>query len=147
MTSVADDRVLVLERTFATTPETLWDAWTTPDLLAKWWGPEGMTIPEHSLDLRVGGKWRTTMRNSEGTDHRVSGVYRVLDRPHRLVFTWGWHGPDGSRGEETVVTVTLEAVEGGTKLRLDQRSFSTAESRDNHGAGWTSSFNCLEKIL
>ncbi len=147
MTSVTDDQVLVVERIFAATPEKLWDAWTTPGLLVKWWGPEGMTIPDHSLDLRVGGKWRTTMRNSDGTDHTVSGVYKALDRPHRIVFTWAWHNPDGSRGEETVVTVTFEAVDGGTKLLLDQRSFPTAESRDNHRTGWTSSFNCLEKIL
>ena len=147
MASVADDRVLVVERTFPATPEKLFDAWTRPDILVRWWGPEGMTIPEHSIELREGGKWHTTMRNADGGEVFVSGVYKTIDRPKTLAFTWAWRQPDGSRGEETVVTVTFQAVKGGTRLKLDQRSFAEVSNRDNHGMGWNSSLNCLEKLF
>jgi uncharacterized protein YndB with AHSA1/START domain len=147
MKNEIDDRVLVLERTFPTTPEKLFDAWTRPEILVRWWGPEGMTIPEHSIDLREGGAWHTTMRNAEGGEVFVSGVYRTIDRPNTLAFTWAWRQTDGSRGEETLVTVTFRAADGGTRLTLDQRSFAEASNRDNHGIGWNSSFDCLEKLF
>ncbi len=147
MTTMIDDRVLVVERTIAATPETVFDAWVNPEILVQWWGPEGMSIPQHALDLREGGSWETTMRNDEGGEVFVSGVYKVIDRPNRLVFSWAWKQPDGSRGHETDVEVTFTAVDGGTKMTLGQRSFESAESRDNHGMGWNSSFNCLERLF
>lgn len=147
MTTVIDDQVLLIERTIAAPPEKVFDAWVNPDMLVQWWGPEGMTIPQHVLDVREGGEWETTMRNAEGGEHFVSGVYKTIDRPNRLVFTWAWRQPDGTRGEETQVTVTFEAVEGGTKMTLDQRSFAEASTRDNHGMGWQSSFNCLDTLF
>src|ERR1700687_2996472 len=61
-----------------------------------------------------------------------SGVYRVIDRPRRLVFTWAWDEDDGSRGHETEVTVTFDAAPGGTRLRLLQQTFQNAEVRDKH---------------
>jgi len=147
MTTTIDDRVLVVERTLPATPEKVFDAWVDPNLLVQWWGPEGMDIPQHALDVRVGGAWETTMRNSEGGEVVCSGVYKIIERPHRLVFTWAWRQPDGSRGHETDIEVTFTPVEGGTKMTLDQRTFTDAKERDNHGMGWNSSFNCLEKLF
>lgn len=147
MTTVIDDQVLVVERTFATTPDNLIDAWIKPELLVRWWGPEGMSIPVHSLDVREGGVWETTMRNADGGEVICSGVYKIIERPNRLVFSWAWHQEDGSRGDETEITVTFAAVNGGTHMTLDQRSFAEVGSRDNHGMGWNSSFNCLEKLF
>lgn len=147
MTTATEDRVLIIERTLPATPEEVFDAWTRPDLLVQWWGPEGMSIPQQSLDVRVGGRWETTMLNSEGGEHFVSGVYKVIERPNRLVFSWAWRQPDGSRGHETDVEVTFTAVTGGTHMTLAQRSFESPESRDSHGGGWNSSLNCLEKLF
>ena len=83
------------------------------------------------------------MRAPDGKRVTVSGVYRVIDKPRRLVFTWAWHQDDGSRGHETEVTVTFAPAPGGTRLKLVQQTFQSQEVRDRHRQGWTSSFVCL----
>ncbi len=144
--AASEDRVLRLERLIAAPPERVFDLWTEPDLLVQWWGPEGYDVPAHALDVRPGGAWRTTMRSPEGKRVSVSGVYRVIDKPRRLVFTWAWDQDDGARGHETEVTVTFEAAPGGTRLKLVQQTFQSAEVRDNHDRGWSSSFDCLARV-
>ncbi len=76
----------------------------------------------------------------------MSGVYREIDRPRRLVFTWAWHN-DGKRGHETEVTVDFRAKGGGTLMTLTQRTFAESKDRDMHQMGWSSSFNDLAKFL
>jgi uncharacterized protein YndB with AHSA1/START domain len=145
---VNDDQILRMERRIAASPERLFEHFTEPELLVKWWGPEGFDVPEHALDLRPGGRWRTTMRAPDGKRLVVSGVYRTIEKPRRLVFTWGWHeGETEKRGHETEVTVTFEAAPGGTKLVIVQQPFESKEQRDAHGSGWSSTFNCLEKLF
>ena len=140
------DTELRLERLIAAPPESVFALWTEPELIIKWWGPEGYQIPVHALDIRPGGRWRTTMRTPDGGRRTVSGVYRAIEPPRRLVFTWGWEDDKGARGHETEVTVTFEAAPGGTRLVLRQQSFESKESRDNHGKGWSSSFNRLARM-
>lgn len=144
---MADDQVLVMERLFQASAEDVFDAFTDPAQVVQWWGPEGMSVPESSFDVRVGGAWSTTMRNGEGTEYHVSGVYRALDRPSRVAFTWAWRQEDGSRGHETLVDIAITTVAAGARLTLTQKTFATAEHRDNHVLGWTSSFNDLERHL
>jgi uncharacterized protein YndB with AHSA1/START domain len=139
------DRTLIIERVFKASPERLFKAWTDPAILVKWWGPEGFDTPECTLDVRPGGAWRTHMGGRDGS-HLVSGVYREVAPPRRLVFTWGWEN-DGTRGHETVVDLTFEPAPGGTRMRLVQSVFQTVESRDLHGEGWNSSFNDLDRML
>jgi len=141
------DTELRLERLIAAPPERVFELWVKPELLVKWWGPEGHDIPTHAIDVRPGGKWRTTMRNPEGKLFTVSGVYRTIEPPRRLVFTWAWDDENGMRGHETDVTVTFEPAPGGTRLVLSQKEFQSKDARDRHGMGWTSSFNCLEQAL
>jgi uncharacterized protein YndB with AHSA1/START domain len=144
-TQTKDDTTLRLERIIAASPERLFALWTEPEELVKWWGPEGFTTPKHAIDVRPGGRWRTTMRRPDGTDHTVSGIYRAIEPPRRLVFTWGWDDDAGMRGHETEVTVTFEPVTGGTRMVLTQQAFADADSRDRHEHGWSSSFVCLAR--
>ena len=116
MPSTSDDRVLTISRVIATSPEKLFDAWTTPETILRWWGPEGSSVSEHELDIRVGGGWSTTFLNPDGNRYACSGVYRVIDRPRRLAMTWAWMQPDGQRGHETVVDVSFDKVERGTRM-------------------------------
>lgn len=147
MTAPRDDRVLRIERLIPATPELVFALWTEPEHIVKWWGPDGFDVPAHAIDVRTGGAWRTTMRSPEGTLHTVSGVYRVIDRPRRLVFTWGWDDDAGQRGHETEVSVTFESVPGGTRLVLVQQEFQTTEARDRHNQGWSSSLECLHRVI
>jgi uncharacterized protein YndB with AHSA1/START domain len=137
---------LRMEREFAATPERVFAAWTKRDMMAQWWGPEGMTCPHCDLDLRVGGKWRTCMLGPDGKENWVSGVYREIVPNKRLAFTWAWE-EKGVRGQETVVTLDFAPTTKGTRMVLLQRRFETAESAKMHGQGWSSSFDCLDRIL
>jgi len=140
------DLVLRIERLIAAPPERVFALWTEPRELVKWWGPEGFEVPQHALDVRPDGKWRTTMRSPQGTLHTVSGVYRAIEPPRRLVFTWGWDDDNGMRGHETEVTVTFEPAPGGTRLTLLQQTFQDQDARDKHSLGWNSSFDCLAQV-
>lgn len=83
---MSDDTVLQLERLIAAPPERVFEYWTDPDLLVRWLGPEGYDIPAHAQDATPGGRGRTTMRGADGRQLTVSGVYRTVDPPRRLVF-------------------------------------------------------------
>jgi uncharacterized protein YndB with AHSA1/START domain len=140
------DRELKLVRRLPAKPEQVFRAFADPKRLVKWWGPKGYTVPVCEMDVRPGGRWLTTMRDPEGGDHTVSGVYKAIDAPNRLVFTWAWH-ENGKRGHETVVTIALKPHGGGTELTLTQGTFETAEGSRRHGQGWSSSFDCLAEYL
>ncbi len=137
------DTELRLERLIAAPPDRVFAQWVEPALLVKWWGPEGYDVPAHSLDVRADGKWRTTMRSPEGKLFIVSGVYRKIEPPRLLVFTWAWENESGAPGEETEVSVAFAPAPGGTKLTLSQKTFATVETRDRHAQGWNSSLECL----
>jgi uncharacterized protein YndB with AHSA1/START domain len=123
----------------------VFDAWVDSDILVKWWGPEGFDVPALDMDVRLGGQWHTTMRSPEGKLHSASGIYRTIERPRRLVLTWGWDDEDGMRGDETEVTVTFDPEPGGTRLVLLQEEFDTRENRDSHQEGWSSSLDKLSR--
>jgi len=145
--NVHDNRTLRLERIIPAPIERVFEAFIVPEQIAAWWGPEYCTIPDYSIDVRPGGKWRTVMKLPDGNQPEVSGVYRAIEKNKRLVFTWAWKQEDGSRGHETEVTVTFEPVGKHTKLTLVQTLFAEEVHRDNHLKGWESSFNSLEKYL
>ncbi len=146
-TAMNEGNVLRIEREFSASPEAVYNAWVDPETLIKWWGPEGMTTPEYELNTHEGGHWTTTMQNSEGNRVTTSGVYKILEPPSRLVFTWAWTQDDGSRGEETEVEIRLTPTETGTRMVLIQGKFGDAGNRDNHNFGWNSSFNDLDKLF
>ena len=141
-----NDNVLEMERLIPAPPERVFEYWTEPELVAKWFGPGEFDVPSSDLDLRPGGKWRTTIRSPEGQLRTVSGVYSTIEPPRRLVFTWAWDDDNGVRGHETQVTVTLEPTPGGTRLRLVQEDFQNREVRDRHNGGWSSSLSKLQRL-
>jgi uncharacterized protein YndB with AHSA1/START domain len=141
-----DALVLRLSRSFAAPRERVFRAFTAPTQLTKWWGPKGFTVPACTMDVRAGGAWHTVMRSPEGKDHIISGVYREIVPPERLVFTWAWE-QDGARSHETVVTIELLETPGGTRLELTHELFESEDSRDRHRQGWSGCFDCLEQAL
>jgi uncharacterized protein YndB with AHSA1/START domain len=140
------ETTLRLERLIPSPPEVLFAFWTEPAQLLRWWGPEGYETSVQALDTRPGGRWRTTLRRSDGSVLAMSGVYRIVEPPRRLAFTWAWEDESGARGHETEVMVSFEATPGGTRLVLLQQRFETKQARDNHNIGWSSGFDRLAKI-
>jgi uncharacterized protein YndB with AHSA1/START domain len=144
---VNDDWILRLERLIPAPPERVFEFWTEPEQLAKWWAPDGYDVSVRALEVRPGGRWTTTMRSADGRTLTISGVYRAMEPPKRLVFTWAWDDDKGKRGHETEITVTFAPVPGGTQLKLVQQTFETAKERDRHSGGWTSTFARLEAVV
>ena len=146
-TVLDDDATLRIERRLAAPRELVFAAWTEPRHLRRWSAPHGFEIPVAEGELRPGGGWRAAMRAPDGTEHRLAGTYREIVAPERLVFTHAWLDDDGRPGPETLVTVTFDAVEGGTLMRFTQTGFDSRAARDGHGGGWTESFERLDAYL
>ena len=132
--------VLRLERTFDAPREEVFAAWTSPEVLRRWWaaGP-GWECTGAEVDLRVGGRYRLGMRESpEQPPYVVGGEYLEVDPPERLVYTWTWEGdPESQQGSrESVVTVRFLAAGSGTTVELVHEGFATPEVRDRHAHGW-----------
>lgn len=138
---------LRLERTFAADPQTVFRAWTERDRVLNWSCPEGATLADVTIDLRVGGTYELRMRGPEGESYTAFGTYREVASPNRLVYTWDWREPEHAVGE-TLVTVEFHPVEGGrTRLVLTHERFLDPEQTAGHEEGWTSSLDRLEKLL
>jgi uncharacterized protein YndB with AHSA1/START domain len=86
------------------------------------------------------------LRRSDGSVLAMSGVYRIVEPPRRLAFSWAWEDGSGARGHETEVMVSFEATPGGTRLVLLQQSFESKQARDNHTIGWAASVDRLATI-
>ena len=141
------ERVLVITRIFDAPRSLAFKAWTEPEHLVHWWGPQGFTLPACTMDFRPGGAYRFCMRSPEGVDHWLQGVYREIVEPERLVFTYAWEDAEGKPGHETLVTVTFAEHGEKTKLTMRQAIFETVTARDEHVRGWTEALDHLAEYL
>ena len=135
-TATKDKITLRMERIIAAPPERLFELWTVPEELVKWWGPEGFTTPRHAMDVRPGGRWR--FNTAYGP---VEGEFREVLAPERLVQTFQDH----------LQTLEFEDVDGQTKLTQTMH-FETTEQRDttmNYGveAGAEAGFERIDSVL
>ena len=146
MSDDASETSLRLERLIPSPPDVLFAFWTEPAQLVRWWAPDGYDPTVHALDIRPGGRWRIAMRSPDGRVLVMSGVYRIVEPPRHLAFTWAWEDERGAPGHETEVTVSFDAVPGGTRLVLMQQRFESQQARDGHHAGWSSAIERLSKI-
>jgi uncharacterized protein YndB with AHSA1/START domain len=121
----------------------VFQAWTTPEQVAQWWGPEGYVTEHCEMDIRRGGSYRVSMRSPEGVVYRKRGTYREIVAPERIVFTFAWEDSNGIPGHQTTITVTLEDLGDRTRLTLRQAVFETTEWCEDHRRGWTS---CLDRF-
>jgi len=140
------ETVLNMTRTYDAAPQRVFDAWIDPQQLCKWLGPRSMVQGAETLrlDARVGGEYAVKMLTLDGRTLIVSGMYREIARPTRLVFTWSW---DYVTEGETLVTVTFRPAGQGTELTLLHEHFASAERRDSHEKGWTPSLEQLAALL
>lgn len=143
---------LIITRNFHASRERVWRAWTQPDAIVRWHGPQFYRAAEFSGDVRVGGAWRACLKSDdvENVDLWQSGRYLVVDPPERLEFTFAWETPDHEDGPgvQTHVVVRLEALaNGGTRMHFRQTGFLSERSAMSHSAGWNGTFDRLEEFL
>jgi uncharacterized protein YndB with AHSA1/START domain len=133
---------LRVTRTFAAARERVFRAWTDPEELVRWWGPPGWTTPRADIDLRAGGSYRLTMRSPDGVFKFVSGTYREVEVPARLVYTW-----QVDDGEITLVTVEFIARGATTEVVIVHDGFGSDGTRADHERGWNGCFRRLGEAL
>lgn len=104
-----------LTRVYDAPVRAVWDAWTVPEQVEKWWGPRGFTLTTHSKDLRAGGTWRYTMHGPDGTDYPNVTRYHVVEPYRKLVYD---HGGTDDRPPLFRVTVTFTEANGKTTMEM-----------------------------
>lgn len=140
-----------IARTFPAGVKRLWKAFTDVEEILKWHAPIGMTNPSADVDFRVGGSYRIDMKYDDtGKIVTVRGLYKEIEEPTKLVYTWKW---DGSQ-METLVTVEFRKVsEDETEVILTHSGFDDVPTqtdlennwtRESHKGGWTTAFEKLE---
>jgi uncharacterized protein YndB with AHSA1/START domain len=130
-----------IERTFAAAAEDVFDAWTSPEVMRRWFHPApDWETPEAEVDLRVGGSVRVVMRKPDGTEAEAHGEFTLIDRPHRLVMTWTF---DDEPSNEQLIELSFSESEGSTTVLLVNTGISTDARRDAQDWGWR---GCLEQL-
>jgi uncharacterized protein YndB with AHSA1/START domain len=124
--------------------EEIFDAWTTPAELKSWFGPGGFQTIEAEADARPGGRYRLVMRAPDGSQLTITGAYREVVRPSRLVYTWIWaHAPD----QAMVVTVELRPHgELQTNVKVTHEQIVDGELARYEG-GWREGLARLSALL
>jgi uncharacterized protein YndB with AHSA1/START domain len=143
---VTDDRTLRLERTFRAPVEAVFDAWTSEEVLRRWWHTEDdYETSKAEVDLRVGGTVRVVMRDRrKAVDIGGSGTYTEVDPPTRLAFTWTW---DDHSTRRTLIEIDFEESDGVTTVRFTQTGLWDDEAVRSHEDGWGKLFDRLERTL
>ena len=136
--------VVRIERTFTASAEDVFDAWTSPEVMRRWFHPaRDWDTPEAEVDLRAGGKVRVVMRRPDGTEVEAQGEYTLIDRPRRLVMTWTF---DDDPSNEQLIELSFSESEGSTRVLMVNSGISTDERRDAQDWGWHGCFDELERV-
>jgi uncharacterized protein YndB with AHSA1/START domain len=131
---------VTVRRVIATPPERVFAAWTEPALLQQWWGPAGVRCIAAEVDLRAGGRYRIGNHLPDGRVLWIIGEFELVERPHRLVYSWQVGDEPASR-----VTVRFTAVlDDCTEVVVHHERVLSAAARDDHERGWN---GCLDGLL
>ena len=146
--SAPDDPTTIrIRRTFRAPVGAFFAAWTSPEMLRRWYGPGAdWDIPLAELDLRVGGRLSVAMRSPAGDIVGGAGEYREIDPPRRLVFTWTWDRDAGEATQLVEVEFT-DNFDGTTTVVLTNGGLRDEQDRESHRDGWEASFDNLDTVL
>jgi uncharacterized protein YndB with AHSA1/START domain len=122
------EREIVITRVFDAPRELVWDAWTDPKQVVKWWGPRGFTTTIHEMDVRPGGTWIHTMHGPDGANYPNKSVFLEIIRHERIVFSHGG-GKEGGPGANFRSTWTFEDEGDQTRVTI-RMMFDSTQARD-----------------
>ena len=149
-----DDNAILIERVFDAQPERVFRAWSDPEQVAKWWGPNGFSLAACQIDFRVGGSFLYCMRSEGGHEFWYGGMYREIVENELIVcsnymadsegnpVTTGTDWPD-----ESIVKVYFEDLDGKTKLTLVHEGLPPSEGRDRAAVGYSQTLDKLAEFL
>lgn len=137
-----------VRRHLAASPERVFEAFASAEVVGQWLTPAPdikLTVLE--LDFREGGRYRFAYDTPEGQRVLVGGVYRSIETPKRLVFSWLIEPPDVHAGIESQVTVSIAASAAGTDLLILHERFERADANARHADGWAGALDQLQRLL
>jgi len=138
---------LTLVRRIRARPEIVFEAVTTAEGIAQWWGPDAGPVLLSESDPRVGGRYRVRFRRQlGGTEHESSGEFLEIVPPERVVLSWRWKGGQEDPGESRV-EIRLRAIPEGTELTFTHALLHDEESRLSHEGGWSGALDKLEALF
>jgi len=140
---ITKDTVFI-ETTIHASVEEVWKAWTEPSVIMKWFGsdPKGEVL-NAKLDVRPGGSFEVTFKDSDQTEHTCSGVYNEIEELSKLTFTWRWKSEPGV---ESFIVLLLTEKGKSTKMQFEHMNLGRG-SKHNYVKGWQSTFLKLEQLL
>jgi uncharacterized protein YndB with AHSA1/START domain len=138
-----DDSVL-LEITFRSSIDKIWEAWTNPDIIINWFGsdPNGKGL-KAVLDVRPGGSFEITFQDSDLTEHTCSGIYDEVQVLNKLTFSWQWKNEPGV---ESFVILLLTSDGNFTRMQFKHKDLGSGSKHD-YAKGWQNTFSKLERLL
>lgn len=137
-----------VQKRLTAAPEKVFHAFADAALVARWLRPSrDIKLSVLDFDFKVGGSYRFAYDRPDGVRMVVGGTYRAIERPARLVFTWLIEVPDEHAGLETIVTISIEAVAGGSELTIQHDRFDRSDAAGRHEAGWAGALELLGELL
>jgi uncharacterized protein YndB with AHSA1/START domain len=125
----------------------LFELWTDPVHLARWWGPVGWRVVRCETDLRLKGRWQTVLLTGSNETRSIGGQYLEIVPPERLVFTWEFPASTADvEPQVTVVTVTFLEEGDGTLLQLEHQKLAGGQAVDMD-IGWNSTMDALQQYI
>jgi uncharacterized protein YndB with AHSA1/START domain len=136
---------LRMRRVYQAPAERVFDAWTSEEVMRRWWHAEHhWETSEATVDLRVGGTVRVVMRDpAQDAEYGGGGRYTIVDPPRRLAFTWVWD----REPHETLIEIEFEEADGATTVHFTHSGLLDEASLRSHEEGWDRCFDNLERAL
>ncbi len=140
---------LTLVRRIAARPAIVFEAMTTADGVASWWGPDDLPVILAEIDARVGGAFRVRFRTLDGQEHEAYGEYHEVVSPRRVVMSWRWvfGGAPEEFGGTSRIEIDLRPIAGGVELTFTHANLRNTASELSHRRGWTGSLDKLVRHL
>lgn len=129
-----EENKLSIKQTFSATASRLFACFTQPELLNQWHAPGTSMTTNAEVDLTVGGAYRIAMTDPEGKTHTAVGVFKEIEEPGKLVYSWRWEGSDDP---DTLVTVEFKQVGQQTEVTLTHINFPNNDAASHHSQGWS----------
>jgi uncharacterized protein YndB with AHSA1/START domain len=140
---------LTLVRRVAARPSIVFEAMTTNEGIAAWFGPDDLPVTYAHMDARVGGAYRVRFQTLDGGDHEVCGEFLEFVPPRRIVMSYRWTlgGEPQERDRTSRVEVELRPIEGGTEITFTHAALWDEASTKSHTRGWTGALGKLVRYV